>query len=205
MKFQVGAAIALGLLLLNCPSTPAANPAPMLSPALPEPVPKATPSPAPRATPKVPPRPIPRLVCPTELEPLTQALLRDLPSYINRLSRRDRVRTGEYAIAASQPELEPLPTGSSEYPADPSLKQVFFTVLDRQYSQRQVTQFQQFHWLFLARTPSGWRLALLYSRIGSSLTAAQPRLSPPRESSQGVTGQAIRTWLRDCQAGAIGL
>jgi hypothetical protein len=201
MKFRVGAAIVLGLLLLNCPSTPAVNPAPALPPAPSEPAPKASP----RATPRATPRPIPRLVCPTELEPLTQALLRDLPSYINRLSRRDRVRTGEYAIVASQPELEPLPTGASEYPPDPSLKQVFFTVLDRQYSQRQVTQFQQFHWLFLAKTPSGWQLALLYSRVGSSLTAERPRSSPPRESSQGVTGQAIRTWLRDCQSGAIGL
>ena len=191
MKLPVGGAIALTF-LLNCANVQAATPAPG-SPALA----------LPQKPPKAPQPPIPRLACPAELQPLTQALLRDLPSYINRLSSRNRVRTGEYAIVASQPEFEPLPTGSSEYPQDPSLKQVFFTILERQYAQKQVSQFQQFHWLFLAKTANGWRLALLYSRVGSSLTAAQQRSSPSRESSQGATGQAIRTWLRDCQVGAV--
>lgn len=180
---RVGATIAALLVLMSDSSTIAQTPKPE----------------------RPPPKPILRLNCPTELEPLTRALLRDLPAYMNRFSSRNRVRNSTYAIVASQPEFEPLPIGSSQYPPDQSLKQVFFTVLERQYSPRQVSQSQQFHWLFLAQTPSGWRLALLYSRFGSSPTAAQKRLSPPRETSQGVTGQSVQTWLRDCQAGAIRL
>ncbi|HEY9907041.1 MAG TPA: hypothetical protein V6D18_05460 [Thermosynechococcaceae cyanobacterium] len=145
----------------------------------------------------------PRLVCPEELEPLTRALLKNLPGYINRLSLRSRSPGAGFAIVASQPEFMPLPTGSSEYPQDQSLQQVFFTVLERQYAQNRVTEFQQFHWLFLAKTEGGWRLALLYSRLGSAPTVNQKLLSPPRESSQGMTGQAVRLWLRDCQVGAV--
>ena len=180
---RAGATIAALLILVSCSSAIAQTPKPE----------------------RPQPKPILRLACPTELEPLTRALLRDLPAYMNRFSRRNQVRTSTYAIVASQPEFEPLPIGSSQYPADQSLKQVFFTVLERQYAQRQAAESQQFHWLFLAKTASGWRLALLYSRLGSAPAAEQKRLSPPRETSQGATGQAVQTWLRDCQAGAIPL
>ena len=27
--------------------------------------------------------------------------------------------------------------------------------------------------------------------------------TPPRETSEGIIGQAVRLWLRDCRAGAI--
>lgn len=155
-------------------------------------------------------RPIrPRSVCPTELQPLAAALLRDLPSYINRLNLRLLPKRGQasYAIAASQPELEPLPVNSSEFnnPNDASLRQVFFTVLERQYTGKQVTEFQEFHWLFLAQTQDGWRIALMFSRIGTSAAGNNSLLTPPRESSQSLTAQAINLWLRDCRAGAVKL
>lgn len=145
--------------------------------------------------------------CPAEVEPLVTVMLRDLPAYVNRISTRlgkDTAGTWRYAIVANQPEFTPLPIGSIEYPApeQPRLQQVFFTVLERQYSEQRVTEFQHYHWLFLAKTEGGWRLALLYSSFGFYPRDSQ-FLSPPRDVTQGATAQAIRHWLRDCQAGAI--
>jgi hypothetical protein len=136
-------------------------------------------------------------------------MLRDLPSYLNRLRQRLLSRQAAepgYAIVAGRPEYEPLPAGSPEYP-DPqtaNLRQVFFTVLERQYTDRKVTQLQQFHWLFLTQTQAeGWQLALLFSRVGTYPQTGDSVLTPPRDSSQSVTAEAIRLWLRDCQAGSV--
>lgn len=150
--------------------------------------------------------PVTQFTCPTTLQPLTIALLRDLPGYINRSTFRLASRQAEptYAVVASQPDFMPLPTGSSEdqSPRDANLHQVFFTVLERQYVGKRVVEFQQFHWLFLARTTGGWRLALLFSRLGFYPSDRQP-LTPPRESSQSATADAIRSWLRNCEAGSV--
>ncbi|MBW4472678.1 MAG: hypothetical protein KME45_20230 [Stenomitos rutilans HA7619-LM2] len=148
-----------------------------------------------------------KFTCPTALEPLTTALLRDLPGYINRSNVRLGAQQGTvptYAILASQPDFMPLPTGSSEYPDpnDANLHQVFFTVLERQYLGKRVVEFQQYHWLFLAQTANGWRLALLFSRIGSYPSDRKP-VTPPRDSSQGSTAEAIRTWLSSCESEAV--
>jgi hypothetical protein len=53
----------------------------------------------------------------------------------------------------------------------------------------------------LTQTATGWRLAMMFSRIGSYPAKNPP--SPPRDSSNGVVGQAVRAWLRDCRAGSI--
>jgi hypothetical protein len=158
----------------------------------------------------------PRTACPTQIEPLTQALLRDLPSYTNRQitrqTRRADFATMSQVVAASAPEFEPLPlstSGSANGSAngsatasDPNLKQIFFTTLERQTTGGQLVELQQHHWLFLTPTKTyGWRLAMLYTRLGSY--PAGRVITPPRESSQGPIGQAIGLWLRDCQAGAI--
>lgn len=147
----------------------------------------------------------PRTVCPSELEPLTKALLRDLPQYINRLShQRGGSQASHYAIATSQPNFTPLPViTSTPDPKQGGLYQVFFTVLERQYDTRQKTDSQSYHWLFLAHTETtGWQLAILYSRNGFYPdTNREP--SPLRETTQEATGRAIRLWLRDCQAGAV--
>lgn len=150
-----------------------------------------------------------RYTCPAELQPLTQTLLRDLPSYINRLYLRTVGQRADnalsYALIASQPELTPLPIGSAEYspPQDENLHQVFFTVLERQYSDHRSTELQHYHWLFLAQTQTGWQVALMFSRLGAYPADRTRVLTPPRDSSQSLTAQAIRTWLRDCQAGAV--
>lgn len=148
----------------------------------------------------------PFTICPTEVEPLLQALLRDLPEYVNRVRhQRGGSQAYQYAIVASQANLEPLPVvTSTPDPQQGGLHQSFFTLLERQYDTRQVSVYQQYHWLFLANTERGWQLALLYSRTGSYPSYNEVP-SPLRDATQEATGRAIRLWLRDCRAGAIKL
>jgi len=107
--------------------------------------------------------------CPADVETLTSQLIRDLPSYANRVIQRSR--------------------------------RLNRTVDSFSYLGGKAIESQHYHWLFLTQTPSGWRLALMFSRIGSSSPGRPP--TPPRESSKGVIGQAVTIWLRDCRAGAI--
>jgi hypothetical protein len=150
--------------------------------------------------------------CPTDLETLTALLLRDLPSYANRISQRARRRSQtdslySSVILAGYPEYEPLTLGPGEYtPATPGSaieppQQVFLTTLERQYTGKKTIELQLFHWVFLVNTNSGWQLATMYSRIRPSPPGSLP--TPPFESSNGIIGQGVRTWLRDCRAGYI--
>ncbi|MEM8637796.1 MAG: hypothetical protein AAGG51_03115 [Cyanobacteria bacterium P01_G01_bin.54] len=146
--------------------------------------------------------PPPTLVsCPTQVEPLTAALLTDLPSYANRVVQRSRTlasgRAQTYVILAGRAEFEPLPV----YRDDPSTEQVFFTTLEQVFTETGVRSQQHFHWLFLTQTPEGWHLVALLTRFGESNPALEPL--PPRESSNGVVGQAVQLWLRDCRAGTV--
>ena len=144
--------------------------------------------------------------CPADLETLTSLLLKDLPSYANRVIQRTRRRNRSvdlfsYVIVAGKPEFEPLSLGPGQYtsvvPAAESQppQQVFFTTLERQYSNGKVIERENYHWLFLTQTPSGWRLAMVFTRLGSTSKEHPPL--PPRETSNGVIGQAVRLWLRD--------
>lgn len=146
--------------------------------------------------------------CPADLETLTTMLLRDLPSYANRVSQRARNRARSldvfgYVLLAGRPEFDPLSLGPGEY--TPSLteddpEQVFFTTLERQYITGEAVQFQHYHWLFLTQSESDWRFVLMLSRIGSPPNEPP---SPPTDSSQGVIGRAIQLWLRDCRSGDV--
>jgi len=147
-----------------------------------------------------------------DVERLTTQLLKDLPSYANRISQRVRRRNRtvdvyNYVLLAGRPEFAPLTLGPGEYtPAEPTSlveapQQVFITTLERQYTDGKPVELQQYHWLFLTQTSSGWRLAMMFSRTGT-YPAKQPP-TRPRDSSNGVIAQAIRTWLRDCQAGTV--
>ncbi len=153
-----------------------------------------------------------RQVCPSEVEPLAALMLRDLPGYANRVIVRSRTRypaisSLDSIITAGRPEFLPLPLTSGTFSTIPGsqnasdLRQVFITTLERQNVAGTAIELQQFHWLFLTKTESGWRLALMFTRTG--VTSVEPPITPPRESSQGVIGQAVRTWLRDCSAGAV--
>jgi hypothetical protein len=146
------------------------------------------------------------------LETLTTKLLQDLPSYTNRVSQRARrlSRSSDvysYILLAGRPEFTPLPLNLEEYSADASksaasdVEQAFFTTLERQYIGKKVVELQQFHWLLLTKTKSGWQLVMMFSQIGSH--SAQQPLSPPRDSSNGTVAQAVKAWLRDCQAGSV--
>jgi hypothetical protein len=142
--------------------------------------------------------------CPTTIEPLAKLLVRDLPSYANRAALKNGTRFQvpgmSQVIIASQPDLEPLELPGQQV-SDPNLHQLFITTLERQTFNQKTNQFQQYHWLFLVQTREGWKLSQSFSRISPYPLVS--RITPPRESSQGITAQAIKTWLRDCQAGVI--
>jgi len=155
--------------------------------------------------------PPPSSKCPADVEKLTSLMLKDLPSYANRVMQRTRRSTrtssnSSYVVVAGRQEFEPLTLGPGQY-TPPALttdleppKQVFFTTLERQYLGGKASYMQLYHWLFLAQTRDGWRVAMMYSRFGSS--SGRPP-TPPQESSRGIVGQAVSNWLRDCRAGAI--
>lgn len=147
-----------------------------------------------------------RAACPAEVEPLIALMLRDLPSYANRIilrsTRRYALNSRNSVLTAGRPEFAPLPLKPGSLDSQASdLRQVFITTLEQQNAAGEALNLQQYHWLFLAKTQSGWQLALMFTRTGP-YPAGQPP-TPPRESSQGTIGQAIRTWLRDCNARAV--
>ena len=143
------------------------------------------------------------------VEVLMTELLRNLPSYANRASQRGRrlsrtVQTYSYMLMAGKPEFVPLPTNpientenTSKKSQDKDVKQVFFTTLERQYIKGKPIESQQFHWLFLTKTEDGWQMVMMFTQTGSYPKGKPP--TPPRDSSNSVVGQAIQTWLRDCQ------
>ncbi|MDB9375411.1 hypothetical protein [Nodularia sphaerocarpa] len=147
------------------------------------------------------------------LENLTNQLLQDLPSYANRVTQRARRRSRSsdiysYVLVAGKPEFQPLPINSGANNTDgqkskaTGVEQVFFTTLERQYIADKIVESQQFHWLLLTESNTGWRLVMMFTQIGGYPQQEQV-VSPPRDSSKGVIAQAVKTWLRDCQAGSV--
>lgn len=165
------------------------------------------------SVPIVTPQTIPDYQCPDDLETLSELLLQDLPSYANRVIQRARnlesgLGTTSYVLVAGKPEFEPLNLNTPEQPdpilspEDSAVKQLFFTTLERQYTANQAWEMEHYHWLFLTPTEEGWRVVMLFSRFGSPNKEVPP--TPVQETSNGVVGQAIYLWLRDCRAGVIG-
>lgn len=157
----------------------------------------------------------PQASCPDDLAPLMTGLLRDLPSYANRVANRSLGITPDEdtvfgtVLLAGAVDLEPLDLSDRSFGNNPmtgdsedNVHQVFLTTLERQYSDDQMQEFQHYHWLFLTHSDSGWRLALMYSSLGR-YPASDRAPTPPQESSNGIVGQAVRLWLRDCRAGAV--
>ncbi|WP_201279025.1 hypothetical protein [Leptolyngbya iicbica] len=151
----------------------------------------------------------PPMVCPQDVETLTTGLLRDLPSYANRVARRTLGTTPDDTqfgtmLVAGRAEFEPLPLESLAFEpvADDATQQVFFTMLERRYLEGETIRQEQYHWLFLVPTADGWRLTLMFSRLGAADQPTRPP-TPPQESSDGIMGQAVRLWLRDCRAGTL--
>lgn len=168
--------------------------------------------------------------CPEDIETLTALLIRDIPTYSNRVLQRSAAvlpnsenpndtEVGNllikapyrpaFIIIAGRPELEPLDLGDYTFTTDPTaggeLSQLFFTTLSRQYSNNGSNngsnEIQHYHWLFLAPSEDGWWPAFMFSQIDDPKTPRAP--TAPRESSDGSVGQGVSLWLRDCRAGAI--
>ncbi|GBD53100.1 hypothetical protein D3800_04640 [Microcystis aeruginosa NIES-298] len=145
--------------------------------------------------------------CPENLNLLVDRLLSDLPGYANRVMTRSQIdqklSTPVFVIIAGRPEFAPLPLSANQYSGQiaDDTQQVFFTTLERQYGKNRSLTLQNYHWLFLTKTGEGWRLVTIYSQL-AALEPAQVPL-PPLETSQGTIGQAVRLWLRDCEAGTL--
>lgn len=150
--------------------------------------------------------------CPQDIQSLTNLMLRDLPGYANRVMQRSiRLNSSglsSYVFVAGNPDFNPINTDLSPQSEatqrldDRQLQQVFFTTLNREYQGGRILEVQEFHRLFLVQTSQGWQLALMYSRSGSISSPSQA-LTPVRESINSAVGQAVSTWLRDCQAGTL--
>ncbi|MEO0824574.1 MAG: hypothetical protein AAFW84_03945 [Cyanobacteria bacterium J06635_15] len=169
----------------------------------------------------IPPAPLRvRTPCPADLDTLMQGLLRDLPSYTNRVHQRSsgpyrEIQLPGSVLIASQPDFRPLtlndwgsPQSTTPEPQnleDPTLYQVFFTTLEGQQTDAEAQRLQRYHWVFLTRSSEAdndWRLAFMYSRIGDYPAVVSPA-TPPEETTYSAIGQGIRLWLRDCRAQAV--
>lgn len=147
--------------------------------------------------------------CPESVEQLTENLLQDLPSYANRVIQQSKLSSrsqgdSTYVILAGKPEFNPLTENQTEnylpsFPnsENPTVPQVFFTTLERHYTQKTVHSVENYHWLFLTETEQGWRIVFLYSRFGLPDKNHPP--TPPQETTNGIIGTAIQLWLRDCR------
>ncbi len=140
--------------------------------------------------------------CPQSLETLTDDLLKDLPAYANRVIQRSRLSNdsfdNSYIILAGRPEFEPLPLQTAQYqPIFPdATEQLFFTTLERHYRTQQAVTFQSFHWVFFSKIKGKWQLIKVLSQLTALESESIPL--PPEDTTNGVIGQGIRLWLRDC-------
>jgi hypothetical protein len=152
----------------------------------------------------------PQNACPQAIEPLVERLLQDLPTYTELVTgrslelRSNRPSPFGTVILASEPDFEPIELAENPYgDLSEDVQQIFFTTLERQYWQGQPFSLQNYHWLFLAEADKGWYLSQMYSSVGSASGGEFEAPTPPQESSEGIVGQAVTLWLRDCRAGAV--
>ncbi|WP_052754552.1 hypothetical protein [Calothrix sp. 336/3] len=143
------------------------------------------------------------------LETLTNNLLRDLPSYANRVNQRGRrlrrkVDFYSYVVTAGRPEFTPLPLklelseANKNQNFEANIRQVFFTTLSRQYKRPKTIEVQEFHWLLLTKSENGWWMVMMFTQSRGERSSTVP--TPPRDSSYGDIGQGVNLWLRDCRA-----
>jgi hypothetical protein len=143
--------------------------------------------------------------CPRDLANLTTHLIQNIPDYSNRVIQRTQNRHQNasidvYVIAAGRPEIEPLNLPQISYSPtnDKTPQQIFFTTLERQYTNNKKIERETYHWLFVTLADDGWYPVTMFSRFGNATKNTPP--TPPQESSNGIIGQAVSLWLRDCRA-----
>lgn len=122
-------------------------------------------------------------ICPDSFQNLAILLSQDLPNYLNRTYTRLGIQ--EKATLASFPEVNPLLL-ATENKNLPAPNQLFISILTGRIGQPK-TQTQPY-WLLIAKTNKGWRLAMAFTKIGTS---------PPQDISDGAIADATTTWLRD--------
>lgn len=144
-------------------------------------------------------------LCSGNLETMIDSLIADLPGYGNRVIQRSRNLKQEqtylsYILLAGRPEFEPLPLNQTQYtPTVPeTTEQVFLTTKERSYWHDQIIETESYHWLFLTKTDQGWQLVMIFTQLGVNSSQEVPL--PPRENSDGIMGQAVSLWLRDCHS-----
>lgn len=138
--------------------------------------------------------------CSQDLESLIEKLLPELPSYVNRLSRRfyaqENQSTLPTLIIAGHPEFIPLPLTNSTLGISGDPHQVFMTVLMREYQGNKIAEYQEYYWLFFEIRENHWQLLKVFS-ISGKPSREDPRKL--RENHQGIVAEAIRLWLKNCQ------
>ena len=148
--------------------------------------------------------------CPNDLTQLASLMLKDLPDYSNRVIQRSQALNRKagvrrYIITTAPAEFEPLNLPRLKYSSidQEQPEQLFFTVAEKQYFNNKVATIQTYHWLFLTQTKAGWQEVMMFSRFGNSQSETFP--TPPRETTNGIIGQGVQLWLRDCRAGTVRL
>lgn len=126
-------------------------------------------------------------VCPQELEPLIEEMLKDLPGYANRVIIRSRFPSttptlSPYVLLAGKPNYTPLPLQVRQFETKlpDQTEQVFFTTLEREYTNQGAQDRQNYHWLFLTSVEGNRKLVMLYTQIGST----NPNIPPYRQKKQ---------------------
>lgn len=147
--------------------------------------------------------------CSQPLNTLIPQLLTDLPSYTNRVTQRAQVfdltiPLNTYILIAGNPDFNPLPLPHQQWQptVENTTQQVFFTTLERGYTQQRAIERQNFYWAFFVQTQRGWQLAVLYQQIGGE--SPNSPTTPRQDASTGAIAEGINLWLRDCQAGVVG-
>lgn len=151
--------------------------------------------------------------CSNNLEDLANSLVKDIPDYSNRVIQRNRTYSHPlqffpfYVITAGNLDLKPLPLNQNQYQdltksnLDNNVEQIFFTTLEKQYStNNRIIETQNFHWLMLTNTPQHWKLVMAFTILGypDNFSSQNFISSPVIDSTEGIIGQAVTLWLRDC-------
>lgn len=152
--------------------------------------------------------------CPQNIEALATLLTSNISEYANRVIKKTNIHShkldafANYIVTVGKPEIEPLPL--QPYPSSidnlpDDVQQIFFTSLERQYPNHQtMIETQSYHWLILTPTQDGWKLVMAFTKFGYP-HEDKFVVSPPRDTTNGIIGQAVKLWLKDCHYGTLRL
>ncbi|MGB3533484.1 MAG: hypothetical protein WBA13_08195 [Microcoleaceae cyanobacterium] len=139
--------------------------------------------------------------CIAVADSLVNPLVQALPSYTNRvLQRSPEVGLGEksnYVISAQGLTQAPFSL-ETELVQQKDLSSLYIMTRERRYRNQTVFNVERYHWLFLRHTPKGWEVVKLFSQSGPY--PGYKLFPDPSDTTKGAMAEAIRLWLRDCQA-----